>query len=47
MSNIIVIDKNICIRQMCSSFIFVCKMVALGQMESLTLTNIHCKMITH
>ena len=32
---------------MCSSFILVCKMVALGQIESPTLSHIHCKMIIH
>ena len=32
---------------MCGSFILVCKMVTLGRIESLTLTPIHCKIITH
>ena len=32
---------------MCGSFILVCKMVNFGQIESLTLTTIHRKLITH
>ena len=32
---------------MCGSFLLVCKMVTLGQIEYLKLTPIHCKMITH
>ena len=32
---------------MCGRFILVCKMVSLGQIESPTLSHIHCRMIIH